>query len=266
MTAAGEAESRLARRQTGRVALVTGASKGIGRAAAVRLGLEGASVAVNYRNDEAGANATVDAIRAAGSRAIAVQGDVSSASDVEAMVRDTVAHLGGLHILLNNAAIFPWRTWTEIEPAEWDAVLAVDLKGCFLTARAAYEHMRGAGWGRIISMSSSTALGGQAELMHYASAKAGIIGLTRSLARAMADDGITVNAVTTGRTLTEGFQRWFDDGTLSYEDTLRSRSSQAIKRVAMPEDIVGTIAFLASDDAAYMTGQLLNVDGGRHML
>lgn len=266
MTATSEPMAAIARRQAGRVALVTGGSKGIGRAAAVRLGLEGASVAVNFRDDEEGAQGTVRAVQAAGSAAIAVRGDVSSAADVEAMVASTVAAFGAMHILVNNAAIFPWQDWMQIDPADWDAVLAVDLKGCFLAARAAYPHMRDAGWGRIISMSSSTALGGQAELMHYASAKAGIIGLTRSLARAMADDGITVNAVTTGRTLTEGFQRWFDDGTLSYEDTVRSRSSQAIKRLAVPEDIVGTIAFLASDDAAYMTGQLLNVDGGRHML
>jgi NAD(P)-dependent dehydrogenase (short-subunit alcohol dehydrogenase family) len=256
----------LAKRQTGRVALVTGASKGIGRAVALRLGLEGAAVAVNYRHDEPGALQTVREIEASGSRAIAIQGDVSSASEVDALVATTVAELGGLHILINNAAIFPWRVWTEIDPDEWDDVLGVNLKGCFQTARAAYPHMREAGWGRIVSMSSSTALGGQPELMHYASAKAGIIGLTRSLARAVADDGITVNAVSTGRTLTEGFQRWFEDGTLSYDETIQSRSSQAIKRVGLPEDIVGTIAFLASDDAAYMTGQLLNVDGGRHML
>ncbi len=144
-------------------------------------------------------------------------------------------------------------------------MLAVDLKGCFLVAKAVYSHMRARGWGRIVSLSSATALHGQAELMHYAAAKAGIVGLTRSLARAVGDDGITVNAVTTGRTLTDGFQKWFDEGTLSRSETEASRANQAIKRLATPEDIVGTVAFLVSDDAAYMTGQLLNVDGGRTM-
>lgn len=259
------ADTRMPRRQEGRVALVTGASKGIGRATAIRLGREGASVGVNYLSDADGARATVEAITALGSRAVAVQADVADESQVGAMVDRVVAELGSVDIAVNNAAVFPWREWTGISGEEWDRVLAVDLKGCFLVARAVYPHMRQRRWGRIVSLSSATWLHGQPELMHYAAAKAGVVGLTRSLARAVGDDGITVNAVTTGRTLTEGFERWFEDGTLSRSDTEASRASQAIKRLATPEDIVGTIAFLASDDAAYMTGQLLNVDGGRTM-
>jgi len=253
------------RRQEGRVALVTGASKGIGRATAIRLGREGASVCVNYLGDADGARGTVEAITAMGSRAIAVQADVADEAAVAAMVERLVAELGSVDIAVNNAAIFPWREWTGVSAEEWDRVLAVDLKGCFLVARAVYPHMRRRRWGRIVSLSSATWLHGQPELMHYAAAKAGVVGLTRSLARAVGDDGITVNAVTTGRTLTEGFGRWFEDGTLSRSETEASRSSQAIKRLAVPEDIVGAIAFLASDDAAYMTGQLINVDGGRTM-
>jgi NAD(P)-dependent dehydrogenase (short-subunit alcohol dehydrogenase family) len=253
-------------RQLGRVALVTGASKGIGRAAAIRLAAEGALVAVNYHADAEGARATVRAIEETGGRAMAVAADVSDQDQVAAMADGVGRELGSIDIVVNNAAIFPWREdWTAIDAQEWDRVLAVDLKGCFLVSRAAYPFMRARRWGRIISMSSATALSGQAELLHYASAKAAIVGFTRSLARAVGDGGITVNAVTTGRTLTEGFQRWFDDGTLSYADTVESRRGQAIKRLAVPADIVGTIAFLASDDAGYMTGQLLNVDGGRNM-
>ena len=253
------------RRQEGRVALVTGASKGIGRAAALRFAQEGAAVVVNYLTDADGAAGAVAEIEGAGSRAIALQADVSDERQVTAMVQRVAQELGPIDIAVNNAAIFPWQDWTDIDSEAWDRVLAVDLKGCFLVSRAVYPHMRERGWGRIISLSSATALHGQAELMHYASAKAGIIGLTRSLARAVGDDGITVNAVTTGRTLTDGFQRWFEDGTLTREETEASRTHQPIKRLATPEDIVGAIAFLASDDAAYMTGQLLNVDGGRTM-
>lgn len=254
-----------ARRQVGRVALVTGASKGIGRATAIRLAQEGASVAVNYLGDAEAAATVVAEIEAIGSRAIAIRADVADEGQVAHLVQETVRALGSVDIVVNNAAIFPWQDWTDITGDDWDRVLAVDLKGCFLVSKAAYPHMRSRRWGRIVSMSSATALHGQAELMHYAAAKAGIIGLTRSLAHAVGDDGITVNAVTTGRTLTEGFQKWFDDGTLSRADTEASRARQAIKRLATPADIVGTIAFVVSDDAAYMTGQLLNVDGGRTM-
>lgn len=252
-------------RQQGRVALVTGASKGIGRAIALRLAQEGASVAVNYLGDADGAAACVAEIEAAGTSAIAIRADVADEAQVAEMVRQAVDAFGSVDIAINNAAIFPWQDWTDISSADWDRVLAVDLKGCFLVAKAVYSEMRARGWGRIVSLSSATALHGQAELMHYAAAKAGIVGLTRSLARAVGDYGITVNAVTTGRTLTDGFQKWFDEGTLSRSETEASRANQAIKRLATPEDIVGTVAFLVSDDAAYMTGQLLNVDGGRTM-
>lgn len=253
------------KRQEGRVALVTGASKGIGRATALRLAREGAVVAVNYLSDADGAAAAVAEIEAAGSRAISIRADVSDPQQVADMVQLTVEEFGSVDIAINNAAIFPWQDWTDITSEDWDRVMAVDLKGCFLVSQAVHPHMRSRGWGRIVSLSSATALHGQAELMHYAAAKAGIVGMTRSLARAVGDDGITVNAVTTGRTLTDGFQKWFDEGTVSRADTEASRVNQAIKRLATPEDIVGTIAFVVSDDAAYMTGQLLNVDGGRTM-
>lgn len=249
----------------GRVALVTGASKGIGRATAVRLAADGFCIAVNYHADAAGASAVVDAIRRAGGVAEACPADVGDPDQADALVAAVLSRLGRIDVLVSNAAIFPWRDWLAIEIEEWDRVMAVNVRAAFLLARSCYADMRSRGWGRVITLASATAFSGDAHLMHYATSKAAVLGLTRSLARAMGDAGITVNAVSTGKTLTEGLQRWLDDGTLDPEATLRSRATQAIKRIATPEDIVGTISFLASDDSGYMTGQVLNVDGGRNM-
>lgn len=249
-----------------RVALVTGASSGIGRATALRLAHDGFVVAVNHLDDPDGAARTLEQIVANGATGFEVAGDVGVDRDVRSVVHDVLERAGRVDVLVNNAGIFPWRDWEEISVDEWDRVMAVNVRGAFLLAQACVPDMRRRGWGRIISMSSATYLTGAAHLLHYAASKAAVVGLTRSLARALGDDGITANAVTTGKTLTEGFTRWFDDGTLDYESTARSRDQQCIKRFAEPADIAATIAFLASDDAAYMTGQLLNVDGGRNML
>jgi NAD(P)-dependent dehydrogenase (short-subunit alcohol dehydrogenase family) len=250
---------------TGKVALVTGASRGIGRAIARRLADDGARLVVNYRGSDAEAREVVEDIEASGGEAIALRADVGEPAEVEGLVRGAVEHFGSVDVLVNNAAIFPWREWTEIPVEEWDRVFAVNVRAGFLAARACYPSMRDKGWGRVISLSSATFLTGSAELMHYAASKGAVLGLTRSLARALGDDGITVNTVSTGRTLTDGFQEWFDNGVLDYDETVKSRQSQSIKRLAVPDDIVGAVSFLASDDARYMTGQLLNVDGGRNM-
>jgi len=250
-------------RHAGRTALVTGASKGIGRAIAMRLAQEGAEVALNYHTDPGGAEQAVDQIIGEGGTAFALRADLGNPQDCEALVGACEDRFGPIDILVNNAAIFPWSNWEEASLDEWDRVFAVNVRGAFIVARAAVAGMRSRGWGRMIFMSSGTYLTGSTDLMHYSASKGAIVGLVRSLARALGDDGITVNAVTTGRTLTEGLEGLFEIGATDYEESVASRRSQSIKRLATPEDIVGTVAFLASADSAYMTGQLL--DGGRNM-
>jgi NAD(P)-dependent dehydrogenase (short-subunit alcohol dehydrogenase family) len=249
----------------GRVALITGASRGIGRAIALRLGRAGADIAVNYLSHDRAALELVDQIQALGVRAVAVRGDLAVPSEVDGMVAETADRLGGPTILVNNAAIFPWYPWDQVPLEEWDRVFAVNARGPWLACRAVAPYMRDSSWGRIISMASATFLTGSPFLAHYAASKGAVIGLTRSLARALGDDGITVNAVSTGKTLTEGFEQYFEQGVLDREATLKSREEQAIKRIGSPEDVVGAVAFLASDEASYLTGQILNVDGGRSM-
>lgn len=252
--------------QDDRVALVTGASRGIGRAIARRLASDGVALAINDlpRQEEA-CVALEHELRQGGAKAITALGDVGSKEDVSRVTERTVAQLGSIDILVNNAAVFPWTSWTEISDVEWDQVLRVNLKGAFLCAQTCFPFMKVRKWGRIISMTSATALTGDANLIHYSASKAAIIGLTRSLARAVGDYGITANAVSTGKTLTEGFREWFDQGVLDYEDVMASRQNQCIKRVTDPSDIAAAVSFLASDDAGFITGQVINVDGGRNM-
>ena len=188
----------------GKTALVTGGSRGIGRAICLGLAREGARVAVNYAGNQSAADETVGMITAAGGTAIAVQGDVSHAADVAAMVKQVESGLGPVTILVNNAGITDaHKPWHEISEEEWDRVLAVNLKSCFLCFREVYPAMRAAGWGRVINISSVTYWLGKANLLHYVSAKAGMIGFARTLSREVGSDGITVNAVTPGAIQTE---------------------------------------------------------------
>ena len=248
-----------------RVALVTGASKGIGRAIASRLARDGFVVAINYVSDGGGAQRALDEVRASGGDGLIVQGDIGTLDGPDELIRSTVKALGRLDVLVNNAAIFPLSDWDAITPQQWERVFNVNVRGGYLAARAAANEMATRGWGRIVFMSSGTFLTGSARLVDYSASKGAVIGLTRSLALALGDRGITVNAVTTGRTLTEGLETFFDQGETTLEASIGSRQSQAIKRLANPDDIAGVFAFLASDDAAYLTGQLINVDGGRSM-
>lgn len=252
-------------RLVGRVAVVTGAAQGIGRAIAVRLAREGADVAINCRSLDDRADESVAEVRALGRRAAAFAADVSDEGEVREMVDAITAELGAPTILVNNAAVFPWSSWDELDVDAWDRTFAVNARGPWLMARAVVPGMVEAGWGRVVSLASATFLTGSSHLAHYAASKGAVLGLTRSLARALGENGITVNAVSTGKTLTEGFQKYFDDGVLDYDETIASRGGQAIPRIGMPDDVTGAVAFLASEDAAYMTGQLLNVDGGRNM-
>ena len=244
----------------GKVALVTGGSRGIGRAICVELARAGASVAVNYLAKRSAAEAVVAEITRAGGRAMAVPGDVSLAADVDAMVRTVADEFGPVSILVNNAGITDaHKPWQQIDEAEWDRVLAVNLKSCYLTLRATYPAMREAGWGRIINISSVTVHLGQANILHYVSAKAGMIGFTRTLAREVGVDGITVNAITPGAIQTESELELFPE---QAELATRMNQLQSIKRRGLPDDIAGAVVFLASDASAFITGQTINIDGG----
>lgn len=250
-------------RLEGRVALVTGAGRGLGRAIACRLAEEGATVGVNDLDGQA---ATVAAsIEADGGHALAVPGDVSDPADVARLVEELVDGAGTVDILVNNAGIFPWRSWTEITPEEWDRVMAVNVRAAFLCARASYPYLQRSHHGRVVNVSSTTWMSGPTHLLHYATSKAALIGFTRSLAREVGDDGITVNAVTTGRTLTEGVQSWIEQGVMDLDEAVASRQSQPLKRLGTPAEVAAAVSFLVSDDAGYITGQIVNVDGGRNM-
>ena len=237
-------------RLEGRVALVTGAESGIGAATARRFAREGAIVVVNDVDVEL-ARPVVTELQKAGARALSVAADVTKRADVEAMVNHAVAEFGRLDVLVNNAGI----NRDAMTEEQWDQVLMVNLKGTFLCAQAALTRMRERGWGRVINTSSIGSLGniGQA---NYAASKAGVIGLTRTLALEYAKFGITVNCVAPGPVMTRMLA--------SVPEAIREKivARVPIGRIARPEEIAGVHAFLASEDAAFITGQVLFVDGG----
>ncbi len=237
-------------------ALVTGASRGIGREVALRLAAEGARVAVNYRSSEAEAQDVVAAIEARSGTAVALQGDVADAGQANALVAGAVDALGGLDILVNNAGITRDNLVPRLSEEDWDAVLDTNLKGAFLCTKAALRPMLRQRSGRIINMSSVVALAGNPGQANYSAAKAGLIGLTKTVAREVASRGITVNAVAPGFIATRMVER-----------IPEAQRSQVLERIPLarfgkPEDVAACVAFLASDDAAYITGQVLGVDGG----
>lgn len=247
----------------GRVALVTGAARGIGRAIAERLAADGAAVAIDIAS--AGrlpeAEAAAAGIRDRGGRAIVVRADVSDEAQVARMVDEVATRLGPITILVNNAAETRVHgPWTDIRTSDWDRVMANNTRSCFLCCRAVQPHMAAAGWGRIINIGSVTFLLGREDLVHYVSSKGAVVGFTRSFARAVGRDGITVNCVSPGAIRSE-MEAEISDET---EEGLAIRLAevQAIPRRGVPADIAGVVAFLASDDAAFITGQLINVDGG----
>jgi 3-oxoacyl-[acyl-carrier protein] reductase len=245
---------------TGRIALVTGASRGIGRAIVEALAEDGAAVAVNYatRSDEA--EQVAEGIVARGGRAMAVGADVSIGAEVDRMIEAVARDLGPVTIVVNNAALTDThKPWQQITEEEWDRVMAVNLKSCFLTLRAAHPAMREAGWGRIINISSVTWLLGHPNLLHYVASKAGMVGFARTLAREVGSDGITVNTITPGAIQTEAELEMFPD---QEGLALRLNDLQSLKRRGLPPDIAGAVRFLASDDAAFITGQTINIDGG----
>ena len=244
---------------TDRVALVTGGSRGIGRAISLALAAAGATVVVNYRGNAAAADETVAAISAAGGKAIAIQADVANGDDVKRLFSEVTSAYGRLDILVNNAGITRDTLMMRMKDEDWDAVLDTNLKSQFLTTRAAISTMVRARYGRIINITSVVGLMGNAGQANYAAAKAGIIGFTKSVAREIGSRSITVNAVAPGFIDTEL--------TAVLNDEMREALKKQIPlgRLGSPEDVAGVVTFLASDQAAYITGQTFNCDGGMVM-
>ncbi len=242
-----------------KVALVTGASRGIGRACALALAQSGAQVVINYRGQQQAADALVAQIEQAGGKAIAVQADVSQADDVERLVKGTTDAFGRLDILINNAGITRDNLLLRMKDAEWDDVLNTNLRGTFLLTKAVLRPMMKARWGRIISISSVVGLTGNAGQANYAAAKAGLIGFTKSVAREMASRSITANVVAPGFIDTDITKDLSDDIKTAVVNTIPAG------RFGQPDDVAAVVAFLASDHAAYITGQTLAVDGGMTM-
>jgi 3-oxoacyl-[acyl-carrier protein] reductase len=241
-------------RLQGKVALVTGAGSGIGAATARRFAREGALVAINDAKSE-GLEAVAGDIRGAGAKALVIAGDVAKKADCERMVRQTMEAFGRLDILINNAGINRDAMAAKMSEEQWDAVLAVNLKGTFLCAQAALPGMRERAWGRVVNTSSIGSLGniGQA---NYAASKAGVIGLTKTLALEYAKHAVTVNCIAPGAVMTAMLA--------GVPEAIREKITAQIPmgRIAGPAEIAGVHVFLASDDAAYITGHALGVDGG----
>lgn len=243
----------------GKVALVTGASRGIGKAIALMLAENGADIAVNFAGSTAAAEVVAAEIEKMGRKAILVQGDVSKTEVCAEMVEKVVKELGHIDILVNNAGITRDTLLLRMKEEDWDAVLNTNLKGVFNCTKAAVKYMAKQRSGSIVNISSVVALMGNAGQANYAAAKAGILGFTRSVAKEMAARGIRVNAVT------PGFIKTDMTSVLSEKVVAAMEASIPLARLGEPEDIAKAVLFFVSDNAAYITGQTLHVDGGMVM-
>lgn len=242
-----------------RVALVTGASRGIGAATAQRLARDGFDLGVNFRERADAAEEVLESIRVSEGTAVPVRGDVSRPAECARVVAETVAALGRLDVLVNNAGVYERASFDGTTPEAWDRRLAVNLGSCFHMAKAAVPEMRKVGGGRIVNVSTQLAFLGSPHGVEYVSSKAGIVGLTRALARELAKDGILVNAVAPGAIDTD----------IIAGDTPAKRAERErgipLRRVGRPEEVAAAIAFLVGPGGDYITGQVLHVNGGAFM-
>lgn len=246
--------------ESGRVALVTGGAKGIGKAISLKLASLGYRVAINYRSSSQEASSLVDEITASGGVAFSVSGDVSIPDDVKGIFAAVASELGPVEILVNNAGITKDGLLMRMKDSDWDSVIDGNLKSAFMCSREAIKSMSKGRWGRIVNMASVVGLTGNPGQANYCSSKAGLIGLTKSVAREYAQRGVTVNAVAPGfiqTDMTEVLPQQVKD------DMIRSIPAA---RPGSVEDVASAVAFLVSDEASYITGQVLAVDGGMTMV
>lgn len=239
-----------------RVALVTGGSRGIGRAACLTLAAQGAAVAVHYRAQRAAAEEVVNQISASGGAAAAFQADMADGESINRMIEEAATRLGGIDILINNAGEMTDGAVARMNDDLWEQALTVNLTAAFRCTRAVIPGMKARGWGRIIYVSSQAAYTGSANHAHYAASKSGLLGLTYSLAKELGSDGITVNLVAPGRIMTDML---LERSAGREEEWLKQTP---LRRFGQPEEVAAAIAFLASDGASYITGANLHVNGG----
>lgn len=254
----------MAGRLDGRVTIITGGGHGIGKAYAIRLAAEGARVVIAELDGQA-ASAVAAELTALGRQVIAVQTDVANEASVNNMAQQTIAQFGRIDVLVNNAAIFATvpmsrSPFDQITIDEWDRMMSVNVKGTWLACRAVVPQMRKQTYGKIINVSSGTALKGSPSRIHYVTSKAGILGFTKTLANEVGKDGICVNCVAPGSTLSEENP---DDDVLKMR--AQAANARALKRVQTPDDLTGAVVFFASADSDFITGQTLVVDGGSCM-
>lgn len=246
----------------GKIAIVTGASRGIGRAIAIELGSQAASVVVNYNKNEAAADGVVQAIVDSGGEAVAFRADVGDYQQAEALIKFAIQHFGDLHILVNNAGITRDGLIMTMSEDDWDRVIQTNLKSAYNCSKVAVRHMMRRRYGRIINITSLSGQMGNAGQTNYSASKAGQIGFTKALAREVAPRNITVNAVAPGFIETD---IWADVPEAIQKNLESMQEMIPLGRVGQPEEVAKAVAYLASDDAAYVTGHVLSVDGGMGM-
>lgn len=244
---------------SGKIAIITGGASGIGLAISRRFARDGAATAV-WDIDEASARQTAEDIVASGGKAIACRVDVTDREQVEAAKARVNEHFGKIDILVNNAGISNFKPFLQLTDVDWDMMVEINLKGVFICTQVVLPDMLGAGWGRVINISSSSVQTGSAQMSHYVASKGGVVGMTKALALEFAEKGVTFNNVPPGFIETPLLR-----ATLSQPMIDAQIERSPMKKVGKPEDIAAACAFLASDDAGYITGHTLSVNGGRFM-